>query len=425
MLEVEVCRNPIFIVGSPRSGTTALAAALSEHSELWTGGESTVLYHLFHPDRLHKVFEWGTLLPASSLRTQHIGEDEFLRALGVGVNALFTTRSGGKRWIDQTPTYTLMLEELAVMFPDAQFLHILRDGRKVVHSMLHMLQHPQRVDPQQDTSWQDSKFMNFVAERFSNFRSACLEWIRHVQSAMEFQQRHPDRCLTVVNEALAAQPKQGFGDIFRFLRVPHEIAPIEYFQTRRINSSFTTVWNAPMTVGRQPDPWDGWTVEQQETFLEVAGQALVVLGLASKDELDQLVADVELKRENEDVEYRLLTTLMREELDRILPKDGTILVVSEGDNDLLQLSGRVGRHFPHAVGGDHAGHNPATSDEAIAHLEKLRAEGADYLVFPYTAFWWLEYYEEFARYLEAQCTLVEGHNEVFRVYALHLAHPSP
>ena len=48
----------------------------------------------------------------------------------MGANALFSSRSGGKRWIDQTPYYVFMTEVLVRMFPGL-FLHVLRDGRNV------------------------------------------------------------------------------------------------------------------------------------------------------------------------------------------------------------------------------------------------------------------------------------------------------
>ena len=48
----------------------------------------------------------------------------------------------------------------------------------------------------------------------------------------------------------------------------------------------------------------------------------------------------------------------------------------------------------------YAGYYPDNSLSAIAHLEALRAEGADYLVFPATAFWWRDKYADFYRHLE-------------------------
>ena len=75
-------------------------------------------------------------------------------------------------------------------------------------------------------------------------------------------------------------------------------------------------------------------------------------------------------------------------------------VISKGDAGLLEFEGRAGWHFPQTPSGAYAGHHPADSAAAIAHLEELRTRGAEYLVIPETAAWWLEYYDEFAGYLD-------------------------
>src|SRR5262249_570507 len=59
---------------------------------------------------------------------------------------------------------------------------------------------------------------------------------------------------------------------------------------------------------------------------------------------------------------------------------------------LLKLDGRRGWHFPQTPEGVYAGCNPSGSLSAIAHLEALRLRGADFLLLPSTAFWWLEHY---------------------------------
>jgi glycosyl transferase family 2 len=58
---------------------------------------------------------------------------------------------------------------------------------------------------------------------------------------------------------------------------------------------------------------------------------------------------------------------------------------------------------------------PADSSAAIQELERLRSEGADYLVFAWQAFWWLDYYSEFHKYMRATfpCTLENDRLLVF------------
>src|ERR687888_47936 len=107
----------------------------------------------------------------------------------------------------------------------------------------------------------------------------------------------------------------------------------------------------------------------------------------------------------------------------IIPPAATVLVVSKGDEELLQLAGRRGLHFPQAENGAYAGHNPGSSEEAIAQLEALRGDGAEYLVVPYTAFWWLGHYDGFADHLVNRYELVHADDETCVIFALD-GHPA-
>jgi glycosyltransferase involved in cell wall biosynthesis len=66
----------------------------------------------------------------------------------------------------------------------------------------------------------------------------------------------------------------------------------------------------------------------------------------------------------------------------------------------------------------YAGYYPANSAAAIAHLEALRNQGGDYLLFPSTAFWWLDYYAEFKQYLDHEYHMVVRQEDICLIYAL-------
>jgi tRNA (mo5U34)-methyltransferase len=101
-----------------------------------------------------------------------------------------------------------------------------------------------------------------------------------------------------------------------------------------------------------------------------------------------------------------------------VPRGSTVMVVNRGDGELLKLGHRCGWPFPQDEDGAWAGQYPADSAEAIAHLEELRAEGAGYLVFPASAFWWLEHYDEFRQHLEANYAMTRGEEESCLIFAL-------
>lgn len=104
-----------------------------------------------------------------------------------------------------------------------------------------------------------------------------------------------------------------------------------------------------------------------------------------------------------------------------IPAGARVLVVSKGDDRWVNLEGRTGLHFPQTAGGVYAGHYPADADEAIAHLEDLRARGADYILFPATSLWWLDHYRAFHQYLDRHFTAV-CRDEQCAIY--HLDGPS-
>jgi len=74
-----------------------------------------------------------------------------------------------------------------------------------------------------------------------------------------------------------------------------------------------------------------------------------------------------------------------------------VLVVANGDEELLELgANRHGWHFPQMEDGTYAGSHPGNSAEAIDHFRALLERGAEYVLFPETALWWLEFYGDFA-----------------------------
>lgn len=105
--------------------------------------------------------------------------------------------------------------------------------------------------------------------------------------------------------------------------------------------------------------------------------------------------------------YRQLVERFRGEVAEVVPAGSSLLVVSRGDRALLELAGRRARHFPQNGEGGYLGHHPADSDDAVERLESLRSAGADYLVLPSTAYWWLDHYAGFATHLRSRYAATE------------------
>jgi glycosyltransferase involved in cell wall biosynthesis len=82
------------------------------------------------------------------------------------------------------------------------------------------------------------------------------------------------------------------------------------------------------------------------------------------------------------------------------PEEATVLVVSRGDPELVQIPGVHCAHFPQDPAGGFAGYHPRDCSWAIRHLGETLREG-DCLAFPASSFWWLDHYPAFAAYLTA------------------------
>jgi hypothetical protein len=114
-----------------------------------------------------------------------------------------------------------------------------------------------------------------------------------------------------------------------------------------------------------------------------------------------------------------MTRRIRELVAQTLPPEATVLVVSRGDDALLELESRQARHFPSTEEGHWVGHHPATGADAIAALEAMRAAGGEFLVLPRTGLWWLEHYSEFSEHLERNYTVLVRDIETCVIYSLN------
>jgi hypothetical protein len=310
-----------------------------------------------------------------------------------------------------------MIDFLGDMFPGASFIHILRDGRSVVHSMQHFRDN---ADVGLASRRDDDAGWPAWAE---DFGLASTTWSRFVAKAMRYGEREPERCLTIRYEQLTEAPEETFARLFRFLEIAPDAAPLDFFRHHHINTSFPRQMEAG--EGR-PDPWTAWSTEQRRIFLEEAGETMLRYGLVSAHEGQRLLRDAwdpadpacpRWVRHGHILAYSWTKQQVRVVVGEQVPAGAIVLVVSKGDEELLELGEAIGWHFPQLPDGTYAGSYPATGQEVVDQLQELQRRGAGYLVLPEPAFWWLEYYREVATYLGERAQLVHGDDQV-RLYRL-------
>jgi GT2 family glycosyltransferase len=115
--------------------------------------------------------------------------------------------------------------------------------------------------------------------------------------------------------------------------------------------------------------------------------------------------------------YTQMHQRMREIIEQVVPPGAPVLIVSRGDEELVRIESVRASHFPQNEHGEYAGYYPANDAEAIAQLESLVRKGAEFVVFPQTAFWWLTHYSQFRDYVESTAKQVWS-DEIAVIYKL-------
>ena len=267
----------IFVVGSPRSGTSVLAWALAQHEDLATGPEMDVTYFLAKligqaepaPDTPLRKLEAVEHALQVSLRREDgwlakldVSRAEVLAAMGQGLNELFSRTLGGKRWIDSTPACAMTCPQLAGLFPEASFLHIVRDGRAAVSSMIHS---------------------GFDVRIAKDFDFACETWASFVKHAHAFCEAEPGRALELRQEDMARDPEGVMERVLPFLDCQLDEAVPAFLRKGRINSSWGNEKEGD--VARQKDhsvvpktPWREWSRGRKRSFRKLAGEVQEAMG---------------------------------------------------------------------------------------------------------------------------------------------------
>jgi len=127
----------VFLVGAPRSGTTWVQLMLASTDEVVTANES----HLFS-EYLASLFDgWDAFRGnAREIGIHHLmTEDEYLslvRDFAYGVMArILAKKPNASIILEKTPQHVKVWRRILKTFPDACFLHLVRDPRSVVASL--------------------------------------------------------------------------------------------------------------------------------------------------------------------------------------------------------------------------------------------------------------------------------------------------
>ncbi|MFF0307317.1 sulfotransferase family protein [Streptosporangium sp. NPDC004379] len=150
--------RPVFVIGCPRSGTTMLQLMLHSHPRIAVPPETRfvvpgyyrrfVFGDLREPGNRRRLARWIVNDKDTKFKELKLDGDKLIEDIVAGPPTLgsamgiafrsYAEQYGKSRWGDKRPSYYHHVDLLLRLFPDAQFIHLIRDGRDCVASLKEM-----------------------------------------------------------------------------------------------------------------------------------------------------------------------------------------------------------------------------------------------------------------------------------------------
>jgi hypothetical protein len=261
-------REPVFVVGHGRSGTSILSNLIRKYLGVAFGTESQFFIRYYR-----QLDRYGDLARdrARRLLVEDLSEERFFqrsRKYGVRLDVDRAVREADPptyagvlsaimrqsaecqqmdRWGDKTPEYTRHLPVLRELFPSAQFVHIVRDGRDVALS---------------------GYLMHFGAK---NAYAAAAEWRDVLAEVHAFAAAMPSSSFIELRyEDLLTQTSETFARLIRFLDIEDPDG--------RVSQAVGRLASGELRAGNFNKWKTELSVREQDMFAAVAGSWLTGYG---------------------------------------------------------------------------------------------------------------------------------------------------
>lgn len=220
--------KPFFIIGSGRSGTTLLRSILNQTDKIQIPPESYVLPIIYKRYRVYRRLPWPNFvkiilgefsshplfkyweMDLAPLYQDLVKLEESRQSLRSIIDYIYSAYAAmhDKHNIilaDKTPLNTYYLKEIDIMFDQPRYIHLKRDGRDVVASML--------------------KFK--LAE---NLEKACDRWLDSLSATKSMRQKSPDRILEIKYEELVKNTRGCVEHICQFVQIDFDEKMLNHTQ---------------------------------------------------------------------------------------------------------------------------------------------------------------------------------------------------
>ena len=277
----------IFMISLPRSGSTLLQKILGGHDEIYTRSEPWLMLHpLYALKREGIQTRYNASLAVAGVQDflQDLpGEDESyytsrIRDCYLSLYAPYLGASGKSRFLDKTPRYYEVFDELQKTFPHAKFVILYRNPLAVFTSILE--------------TWVKGNY-----EKLKAYRCDLYEGVEFLQRDFTaYTNTH-----VVRYEELLLNPESETAALFDFLQLPNQPDCIDYGQQsgdRWMYGDPVTVYKKSRPDSQHIDAWHHQLVKAEDRrllsdYLQALGPAVFARLGYSYEESAKVIADAE------------------------------------------------------------------------------------------------------------------------------------
>lgn len=245
--QLKQVEQPIFILGTGRSGTTVLGLVLSMHRQVGFLNEPKALWHMIHPEEdIIGNYSRG----AARYRLTAADATAAVCQTAQRLFGVYLAMTFSQRIVDKYPELIFRVPFVRAIFPDAHFLFLVRNGWDTCHSIagwsaqFGRKQHTEQHDwwgvnrrkwhllVEQVVAYDDILGRQVdVIKRFErHIDLAAVEWIVTMREGLRLMQELPHCVHMLRYEDLTASPEAVLADIWHVCALPPDAKALYYAQ---------------------------------------------------------------------------------------------------------------------------------------------------------------------------------------------------
>ncbi len=138
-------QNLVFIISQPKAGSTLLQRILAGHPDIQTSAETWLMLHPVYGLRKRGIqtnynASWAATGVTEFLDNYADGRETYvngIRSFAETIYGRVLEKHGKKIFLDKTPRYTMIIDELYELFPEAKYVILIRNPFAILKSELH------------------------------------------------------------------------------------------------------------------------------------------------------------------------------------------------------------------------------------------------------------------------------------------------